>query len=67
MPECQSAFLPHGGSICRNVRQKHLIHRGQLSGIGGQLNRNRGSINFGIYSRAGFELLRSKVVLSNTG
>ena len=38
-----------GGSICRNVRQKRLIQRGQLSGMGGQLNRNRGSINFGIY------------------
>ena len=37
MPECQ-LISPNPG--------------GQLSGMRGQLNRNRGSINFGIYSKS---------------
>ena len=38
------------GSKCRNVRQKYHFLRGQLSGTGGQLFRNGGAINFGIYT-----------------
>ena len=49
MPECQTILYPLGGQYCRNGIKNLLFQGGQLSGMGGQFRRNRGSINSGIY------------------
>ena len=62
MPECQSKTIPRGVSFAGMAVFFPVPSGGQLSGMGGQFHRNRGSVWSGINSVHIKERIKKRVL-----